>query len=464
MTPADLHMRDPAAEKRRVALSSALAAGFITVFKIVVGLQTNSLGILSEAAHSGLDLVAAVITLLAVSLADKPADREHPYGHGKIESISAFIETLLLAVTCIWIIWEAIRRLTGETPHVDASIWGYTVIIASIIIDVSRSRALGRAAKKHKSLALEADALHFSTDVWSSLVVLGGLVFVSLGYLWVDAVAGIIVAVIVLSVSFNLGRRTIDALMDRLPQGLYDALLTLVGNVNGVTDVKSLRLRQSGAHLFVDTIVGIRRTVTFQEAHQIMDAVEDVVRSRNSGADVVVHGEPTASADESVVDRVRMIVLQNGLQNPHNLEVHDNEGRLHISLDVECPPAQSFVEAHDRVSRIEGIIHDTIPGAGQVTVHIEENPPGEGQHPVAGKAPDALASDIRGVLAEDSRIIGCTEFSLLQSGDHYNLALHCQLDRNLTLDQVHEICTEVEARLRTVFPSLRRVTIHAEPH
>jgi cation diffusion facilitator family transporter len=463
MTHAGHHFHDGGPEKRRVARSSAIAAAFITLFKLVVGLQTNSLGILSEAAHSGLDLVAAVITLLAVSLADKPADEDHPYGHGKIENISAFVETLLLVLTCVWIIWEAIRRLTGEAPHVDASIWGYLVIISSIIVDVSRSRALARAAKRYGSLALEADALHFSSDIWTSLVVLSGLVFVSLGYLWVDAAAGIAVAILVLAVSFNLGKKTIDALMDRLPQTLHDTLNAAVLAVPGVVDVKSLRIRQSGAHLFVDTTIGIRRTVTFQEAHQIMDAVEETVRSHNRKADVIVHGEPTESADESVSDRVRMIVLQHGLRNPHNLEVAEHKKKLHITLDVECPPAVTFVDAHEAASTVEEIIFETISDAGMVTIHIEEHPRDESLKSDASSAPARMVSRIKARIAQDRRVLSCTDISLLESGDHLNLAFHCQMKRELSLNQVHEICTDVESRLRTTFPALHRITIHAEP-
>jgi cation diffusion facilitator family transporter len=463
MTRPGHHFHEGSLEKKRVARSSAIAAAFITLFKLVVGLETNSLGILSEAAHSGLDLVAAVITLLAVSLADKPADEEHPYGHGKIENISAFVESLLLVVTCLWIIWEAFHRLTGETPHVDASIWGYVVIISSIIVDVSRSRARARAAKRYDSLALEADALHFSSDIWSSLVVLSGLVFVSLGYLWVDAVAGIAVAVLVLFVSFNLGRKTIDALMDRLPQGLHDTLSAAVRTVPGVAGVKSLRIRQSGTHLFVDTTICIRRTVTFQEAHQIMDAVEETIRSHNGKADVVVHGEPIESTDESVSDRVRMIVLQHGLRNPHNLEVAEHKKKLHITLDVECPPALTFVDAHEAASSVEEIIFETIPDAGMVTIHIEEHPRDESLTSDASSAPTRMVSRIKTRIAQDKRVLSCTDLSLLESGDHLNLAFHCQMNKDLSLNEVHEICTDVESRLRTAFPALHRITIHAEP-
>jgi len=294
-------------------------------------------------------------------------------------------------------------------------------------------------------------------------VVLLGLVFVSLGYLWVDAVAGIAVAVLVLVVSFNLGKKTIDALMDRLPQDLHDTFEKIVKLVPGVTDVKSLRIRQSGAHLFVDTTIGITRTVTFQEAHQIMDSVENAIRTHNDKADVIVHGEPVESGDESVADRVRMIVLQHGLRNPHNLEVAEHRKKLHITLDVECPPALTFVDAHQAASRVEAIIFETVPDAGMVTIHIEEHPRDESLTTDADAAPARMLARIKKAIAADKRVLSCTDISLLESGDHLNLAFHCQMNKDLELKKVHDICTDVESRLRTVFPALHRITIHAEP-
>ncbi len=208
-------------EKKNIALSSVLAAVLLTAMKLVVGLMTNSLGLLSEAAHSGLDFLAALITYFAVTVSDRPPDEDHQYGHGKMENVSALFETILLLVTCGWIIWEAVTRLVTRTSHVEASAWAYVVVAISIAIDFTRSRALSRVAKKHHSQALEADALHFSSDIWSSLTVLAGLFCVSLGYSSVDSIAALAVALLVLFVSYRLGRRTIDALMSlNLPAGV----------------------------------------------------------------------------------------------------------------------------------------------------------------------------------------------------------------------------------------------------
>lgn len=288
-------------DKSNAALSSVVAAIGLTTFKIVVGLLTNSLGILAEAAHSGLDLVAALMTLFAVRVADKPADREHPFGHGKAENVSALFETLLLLLTSVWIIYEAEHRLTSPQVHVDISVWSFVVMGTSIVVDVTRSRILRRAAKKHRSQALEADALHFSTDIWSSSVVILGLVLVLVSrqvpeLAWLekgDAVAALVVALIVIFVGGELGVRSVQALLDAAPKdGEYDRILKEVGRIRTVTNVHALRIRSSGAHWFVDLHVTMDGNITLNESHRVTERIEKKVHEILPLSDVTVHVEP----------------------------------------------------------------------------------------------------------------------------------------------------------------------------
>ena len=450
-------------EKKRVALVSVFAAIFITAIKLVVGLKTNSLGILSEAAHSGLDLIAAILTYVAVRIADKPPDEKHHYGHGKIENVSAFLETLLLFVTCAWIIWEAIQRLVFKTPHVEASVWGYIVISIAIVVDFSRSRALSRVAKKYHSQALEADALHFSSDIWSSLVVIAGLFFVSIGYAWVDALAALAVAFLVLFVSYRLGRRTIDALMDRVPDGMDEDIKKIISEVDGVEKLGSVRLRTSGGKLFVDVTVAIRRTTPFQQVHHIMDTVEKAIHKYNNSTDVIVHAEPYESKDETVADKVRMIVIDRGLRSPHNLEVYQSNGKYHIDFDIEHIKGKTFVEAHEITTEIETEIRDKIPNIEKITVHMEEIEISEDEI-ARGKIKHInLQDDIRKAIQKDSRILHCSDISIIPRRDKYNLSLICHFDKSKNLDEVHQIICELETKLYEKFKVLRRITIHAEP-
>ncbi|MGE5342362.1 MAG: cation diffusion facilitator family transporter [Candidatus Omnitrophota bacterium] len=288
------------AEKRSAALSSVIAAFVLTGFKLFIGLLTNSLGILSEAAHSGIDLIAAIATCFAVYVSDKPADEGHHYGHGKIENLSAFIETILLVITCIWIIQESIERLFFKAVQVDASIWAFLVIITSILIDISRTRVLYRAARAHNSQALEADALHFSTDIWSSSVVLVGLVglllsqmYPALAFLRVaDAIAALGVALISIWISFKLGKRTVYALLDGAPEGLDVKIKQSVEELEGVTDCHNIRVRNSGPKLFVDVHVSLDGNQTLAKAHDLTELIELTIQRLIPQSDVTVHPEP----------------------------------------------------------------------------------------------------------------------------------------------------------------------------
>jgi len=287
-------------EKRSAALNSVLAAVGLTLFKIVVGLTTGSLGILAEAAHSGLDLMAAVMTFLAVRFSGKPADRNHLYGHGKVENLSALFETLLLLVTCFWIIYEATHRLLYHAVALKVTFWSFAVMVTSIVVDLSRSRALSRAAKKYHSQALEADALHFSTDIWSSGVVILGLVLVkasgwapSLGFLHqADSVAAILVGLIVVYVSGRLGWSTVQALLDVAPSGLEKQIISAVEVLPGVTDCHNVRVRYSGPQLFVDIHVLVDGNQTLKEAHHLTEEIEHAIQKLVPDADVTVHPEP----------------------------------------------------------------------------------------------------------------------------------------------------------------------------
>ena len=294
--------QDADREKRRAAGSSVVAAVTLTGLKLVVGLLTRSLGILAEAAHSGLDLVAAAMTYLAVRISGKPADRTHLYGHGKIENLSALLETFLLLLTCIWIIYSAIERLVTKRVEIEVTVWSFAVMITSIVVDASRSRVLYRAARKHRSQALEADALHFSTDIWSSGVVILGLACVKVSD-WIpaweflhyaDAIAALVVALIVVQVGSKLGLRTVQALLDTAPAGMEERIIAAVEALPAVADCHQVRLRASGAQHFIDVHILMDGNLTLRQAHDLTEDIERLIQQLIPGADVTVHPEPDA--------------------------------------------------------------------------------------------------------------------------------------------------------------------------
>jgi cation diffusion facilitator family transporter len=462
-------------EKRGAALSSVLAAIFLTGMKLAVGLLTNSLGILAEAAHSALDLVAAFITFLAVRVAGRQPDREHPYGYGKVENLSALIETLLLLVTCGWIIYEAIERLFFKTVSVETSIWSFLVMGTSIIVDVSRSRMLIKVAKKHNSQALEADALHFSTDVWSSSVVIVGLLLVALYELLVrnygiqlkwlhsaDAGAALGVSAIVIYVSIQLGQRTVAALVDRAPQGMIGELEQALQGVVGISEVTRVRVRHSGPAVFADVTISIPRSASFEEAHRIATQAETIVQQRYPRSDVVVHVDPISQPEETMVESLWGIAALQGL-SVHSIRAHELRGRLHLDMHVEVPERLTLGEAHDLVTQFEASVREEIPEAEEIVTHIEPVGDLEVQQAARQVVSKRLERAVSEVARQMPALSHCHNVRLLQENGELVASIHCNVDPSLPVTQAHQLSQQFESLLRTKLPKIKRVTVHLEP-
>jgi cation diffusion facilitator family transporter len=459
-------------EKKRAAASSVLAALGLTGMKLAVGLLSGSLGILAEAAHSGLDLVAALITLIAVSVSDRPADEAHPYGHGKIENFSALIETLLLFITCAWIIYEAVRRIFFRDVHVDPSLWAFLVVIVSIGIDISRSRMLYRAARKHRSQALEADALHFSTDVWSSAVVLGGLGLVWLGRKVLpghagilnraDAVAALGVAFIVLFVSYRLGKRTIDVLLDRAPEGLKEKIAAAADEVEGVIRAGKVRLRQSGAQTFVDMTIEVDRNLSLERTHHIAESVEARIQALVPGADVVIHTDPREAERETMARRIRAIAERN--QVPvHNVSVHEDHGEIHVDLHLEVDDHLLLHQAHDLASHIERDLRAGLSAIKRVNTHIESRGTGIGSGRDVTAEEGPLVERVRRITDAVAGRACCHNILVRRQGDRVAVSLHCGFDRNLPVIEAHRLSSRIEEALKKELPAIDHVLVHTEP-
>ena len=301
-------------KKQKVALSSVGASLLLTAMKLVVGIMTGSIGIISEAAHSALDFGAAGLTLFAVRMSDKPADSKHHYGHAKVESVSALIETGLLVVTSAWIIYAAIDRLKGGAMELEVTWYAFAIMIISIVVDFSRSRALKKVAKETNSQALEADALHFSSDILSSAVVLVGLIFVRMGIAWADAAAGIAVALLVGWAAFKLGKKTIDILIDAAPEGLSERIEEIALTIEGVISIDKLRVKPTGPQVFVEMVVSVNRTLSVEKVQQISKKIEQKVREDFPVADFTINLKPIALNNETIAERVHVIGL---LQTQH---------------------------------------------------------------------------------------------------------------------------------------------------
>jgi cation diffusion facilitator family transporter len=456
------------AEKKNVARNSVLVAIVMTLFKFIVGSLSGSLGILSEALHSLLDLVASTMTLYSVRMSDKPADADHQYGYGKIENFSAFLETGLLFITCVWIVWAAGHRLFFRNVEIEPSIWAVLVMGVSIALDAWRSRALKRVADKYNSQALQADALNFATDIWSSSVVIAGLGFVWAGrhyhIPWLakaDPISALCVAGIVVSVSWRLSRETLDALLDAAPAGVRSEIILQVGGVHGVLGVERVRIRKAGSRYFADVAIGLARNVTFQASDAIVSEVRQLIHKLLGDSDVLVNAVPRALHTESIFDRIRAAALRNNLM-VHDISVQDIEGDIHVELDIELDENMLLIAAHDRVTALEADIRAHVPEITSILTHIESEP-------ATIETSEAIVQDreleekLKAIGAKFPDVVDVHEIILKRVREHIFLSCHVTMQDHLPLSRVHEVQNALEIQFQRAAPQLFRVLIHPEP-
>jgi len=459
-------------EKKRAALLSVGSAVLLVSLKAFLVIRTGSLGVLSEALHSGLDLIAAIITFLSIRVSDQPADERHPYGHGKFENFSAFVETGLLVVTALYVIYEAFDRLFFHSVHIQPSLTAILVLLVALSIDITRAKRLSRVAAKYSSEALEADALHFSTDVWSTIVVIVGIALVWAGERWnvpwlvyADALAGLTVAAVILWVGSRLGRRTLDALLDAAPKGLQEQITNALAEMDGVLSVERVRMRRAGNRYFVDATVSVPRTASLEQVHGWSDAIEQRV-AEIVPSDVVVHAEPRAPKGEPFFDSIRAVAQRRGLAI-HDLSAQQNEGRLFVELHLEVDPQLTLEEAHRQATELEEEIRRLREEPTEVNIHIE--PLG-----TAISVPDAGAEDLRelagaieaflnGLPAEYHELLNSHNVLVRQVEHHILASCHCVMRTELPVTQVHDVSAALEDRVKEKFPQIYRVTIHPEP-
>lgn len=468
-------------EKKVAALASIVSAVALVALKIFLTVATHSLGVLSEALHSSLDLIAAVITYLSVRVSDAPADEAHQYGHGKFESFSAFVETGLLLLTALYIIWEALQRLFFQQVEINPSLLAIELLFVALLIDFVRARALNRVAQKYASEALEADALHYSTDVWSTMTVIVGIFAVWMGdrfglpwLRYADPLAALAVAGVVIWTGSRLGKKTLDALLDVAPPGMQQRISEAVSELEGVMGTERVRLRRAGNQHFVDVTISVPRTASFEQVHDISDAVERRV-AEILPADVMVHPEPRAREDENLFEAIRLAAHRRGLAI-HEVTAQELEGSLLVELHLEVDNKLSLRDAHRQASELESEIErialaiegdDASSRPVRVNIHIE--PLGKeiedrGRAAAEMKELGRTIEDFLNSLTQEySELVDCHESHARQSGNKIVVSCHCAMQGELPITQVHDVTAELEDRVKERFPQIFRVTIHPEP-
>lgn len=458
-------------EKDRVALRSLVAGVVLAAAKLLGGLLTGSLGLLSEAAHSGLDALASLVTALSVRIAERPPDADHPYGHGRFENLSATVQALLLFGTGIAIIFESVRRLTEEGSRVRPSPWAFVIMAASIVVDVWRSRALSIAARKFNSRALEADAFNFRADLFSSVVVLLGLALTTFAdltgtrgaILKADAAAALVVALIIIGIAGKLGVRAVNVLTDRTSGELGERLTRAAAEVPGVLAAHPVRMRESGHKVFADVVVTTTRTLSFAQSHDMTERIERAINVVEPRAEVLVHIEPAASLGETTRETLRAIALRLGIATHHE-QIYEIDGGLEAVLHIEVDPEMTLSEAHQQAEELSQIVTTEVPSLLRVTSHIEAAEPNSTRRRDVTTERGDVVSAIRQLVLTSNLTEGIGEIRIYASEtESWDAILHCKFGVSRLVGEIHQHTEQLEQTLREGFPSLGRVIIHAEP-
>ena len=443
--------------QRRTALVSIVAACVLIGVKLVAGIATNSLGLLSEAAHSGTDLIAAILTFVAVGVAGRPADLGHAYGHGKAEHLAALAEAALLALVSLLIAWRAVWRLLGLAEgKVEPRGWALLVIGGVMVIDAGRAYVSYRTGRRYRSPALQANALHFASDFAGSTAVLLGLVAARAGYHWADSVAALFVAGLVLVAAGRLMRVNIDVLMDRVPPDAQEAALAAIGAVPGI-ELRRLRMRQAAGQEFADVVIGVPPGAAVGQGHAAADAVGNAIHGALPDSDVVVHVEP--QQDEAALrERARAAAQRvQRVREIHNLSVVRVGGSTEVSLHLKLPGELPLEDAHDIASEVERAIVESVPEVDTVQTHLE---------PLAEAAEGESVDGDRGLV---ERIVreqtgqAPRELRFLRTDDGLLAYLTLRLDPDTSLADAHARASEVEERIRRERPEISDVIVHTEP-
>jgi cation diffusion facilitator family transporter len=448
--------------KTRVAAISILASAAMATAKFVVGIAIGSLAMISEALHSAVDVVATVITWMVVRVSDKPADDEHHYGHGKLESLSALGVIALLYVLAGGVLVGSYSRLREGAPAPTFSFIPFVVLLIDIVINFWRARALHRAAHATHSQALEADALHFASDVLGSIAVIAGLGLSALGFWWGDSAAAIAVAIMIAALGLRLARSTVETLLDRAPEGAAEKATAAIRSVPGVVDIERLRVRMVGATHFVDATVQVPRTFPIDRVDEIKRKAQVAIGSSLTGADLTFTAVPVALSNESVRERIMVIARNSGLAI-HHVTVHDLGGKLIVSIDIEIASDMSLVMAHEIAQDLENSISDEFGTDVEVDTHIE---PLEPELPFGT---DSASVRVNEITAELTRLAAETEVYDIhnvrvrdtEAGEIVNF--HCRAAPSMSVHKVHDNVDHIERGLRRAFPSVKRVISHAEP-
>jgi cation diffusion facilitator family transporter len=405
------------------------------------------------------------MTLYAVMKADVAPDSGHLYGHGKLENLSSLVETFLLFVTAIWIVYEALERLFVPSP-VDVSIWAILVMIISAAVNYSRSKVMYTAARKYKSQALEADAVHFKADLITSLVVIAGIIPVALGYAGSlpDTLAAIVVAAIIVPIGFRIGKKSVDALMDAAPPGLVKLISEEAKTVEGIEKIGRIRVRESGSKTFIDINVSIDKVLPLEVAHSVTETLTSRIQSVIPDSDVMVHAEPHAVQSKNLVVRIRQESADMPeIKNIHSIHVYEIDKKLCVDFHIEVDGNLPLAKAHEISNKLEERVTRLDPAISSVSSHVEPLDEGIMNGEVDNVSYGIVKETIEEVVKGYPEIKCFKKLNVRKVAEKLTVTLECHFNNEITVNDAHRIADQLEDSIRARINGIDSVYIHLEP-
>lgn len=449
--------------KAKIALISIFVGLFLTLLKGIAGILTNSLGLLSEALHSFLDLGAAFFAYISIKIASKPADEKHTFGHGKAENLSALFQSLLLFATSIWIIYEAFQRIFFKKVEIEVNFFAFLVISISIISAFLVSRLLKKGAEFYQSQALEADGLHYTSDIYSSLVVFFGLIGTKIGFPEFDGIASIFVAVLILFATYRLSARAISDLMDTYPAELKEEISNSLKSFENIKEIEKMRLRKSGPTIFAELTLKTNPFISVSESHDLSKEIEEKLKEKFKEIDVIIHFHPSEEK-EKIQEKVQLISKKyEKIENLHKIYLFKNEDTKKFTLcfHVVLSKGQNLEDAHKILDDFEREIKDKIPEIEEIHSHIEEKRDTfEGK---IEKIPEEILEKIEKNLKENENILGIHDFYIYGEKSTETVSCHILLKKEISMQEAHKIATFTEEIIKKHLKNIKNVIVHTEP-
>lgn len=450
--------------KEKLALSSILASLTVASLKLLVGATTNSLGIISEGLHSTIDLIAVSATYFAVRKAESPPDQDHQYGHGKAENLASLLESILLFIVAIWIFYEAFERIYVKNSPVLMGLPSIIIIGITALIDMTRFRALLSASRKYHSPALEADSLHFSTDLLSTTVVVLASILVYFGVKSIDLIAAILVATIILVVSFRLANKSLNVLMDRAPPGLSQLIMDEAKKIDGIEKIENVRVRESGSKVFIDLIVHIDKLLSLGAAHRISEELSRRITTLVPNSEVIIHAEPSLMESSNLINKIRGVASAfPEIKNIHSIKIYEIDKKLHVDFHIELDGSLPLDAGHSIANQLEEKIKSLDPNIYAVTSHVEPIEEKRLSSTTDNNTADHLNSKITNIIKKFPDIISIHSLDIKKINNKFRLSFHCVMKKATTIEASHNVAERLECLLRNEFKEIESITIHIEP-